>query len=160
MHDGTIDQIGDPETILTNPANDYVKRFIEDVDRTKALTVKSVMTTADTININKTGPRVALRRMRANDISSIYVVDDEHRFVGFLDSDDVANLIRKGSKDLKSIMKTDVPTTGPDVLISDLMDKISHTPIPYAVLDDQHHLLGIILRGSVLAAIAGEEVDK
>jgi glycine betaine/proline transport system ATP-binding protein len=160
MHDGTIDQIGDPENILTNPANDYVERFIEDVDRTKALTVKSVMTKANTVNIKKSGPRVALRQMRANDISSIYVVDDDHRFVGFVDSDDVAALIRKGSKDLRSVMKTDVPTTGPDVLINDLIDKISRTPIPYAVLDEQQHLLGIILRGSVLAAIAGEEVEK
>lgn len=160
MHDGTIDQIGDPENILTNPANDYVERFIEDVDRTKALTVNSVMTKANTVNIKKSGPRVALRQMRANDISSIYVVDDDHRFVGFVDSDDVAALIRKGSKDLRSVMKTDVPTTGPDVLINDLIDKISRTPIPYAVLDEQQHLLGIILRGSVLAAIAGEEVEK
>ncbi|MBA1393412.1 CBS domain-containing protein, partial [Lactobacillus sp. XV13L] len=127
---------------------------------TKALTVKSVMTKASTINIKTSGPRVALRQMRINDISSIYVVDDEHRFVGFVDSDDVAALIHKKSKDLRSVMKTDVPITGPDVLINDLMDKISKTPIPYAVLDDQHHLLGIILRGSLLAAIAGEEVGQ
>ena len=159
MHDGTIDQIGEPEEILTNPANDYVARFIEDVDRTKALTVKSVMTKPDTININKSGPRVALQRMWVNKISSIYVVDDENHFVGFVDSDDVSQLVKQGSRDLRSVLRTKVPSTKPDVLISDLIDQISKTPIPFAVLDDQNHLLGIILRGSVLAAIAGEEVE-
>ncbi|GAJ26550.1 glycine betaine ABC transport system [Liquorilactobacillus sucicola DSM 21376 = JCM 15457] len=158
MRNGSIVQIGEPEEILTAPANEYVERFIEDVDRTKVLTVNSVMTEATTININKSGPRVALRRMQENSISSIYVVDDDDRFVGFADADDVATLIRQGSKDLKSILKTEVPLTTPDTPVQDLIDKISNTPIPFAVLDNEQHLLGIILRGSVLSAIAGNEV--
>src|SRR5690554_2308055 len=38
MRDGRIVQIGSPEDILTNPANDYVEQFVHDVDRTKVLT--------------------------------------------------------------------------------------------------------------------------
>src|SRR5690625_6102977 len=33
MRDGSIVQIGTPEEILVKPANDYVERFVEDVDR-------------------------------------------------------------------------------------------------------------------------------
>ncbi|KRM94811.1 quaternary amine ABC transporter ATP-binding protein [Loigolactobacillus rennini] len=160
MHDGTVDQIDEPEAILTHPANDYVERFIEGVDRTKVLTASTVMNHAHAVNITKAGPRVALRRMRDNDISSIYVVDDENHFVGFADADDVADLIRKGSRDLRSVLKTDVPSTHPDTPVNDLINEISKTPIPFCVLDDENHLLGIILRGSVLAAIAGEEVTE
>ncbi len=96
MKDGVIVQTGTPEDILTNPADDYVERFIEDVDRTKVLTVANVMIRPNTVNIDKDGPRIALRRMRDNDISSIYVVDNERRFVGFADADDVAALFNKG----------------------------------------------------------------
>ncbi|GKS81492.1 glycine/betaine ABC transporter ATP-binding protein [Ligilactobacillus pabuli] len=159
MRDGNIEQIGEPEEILTHPANDYVERFIEGVDRTRVLTASSVMTKAHVINIAKAGPRVALRRMRDNDISSIYVVDNENKFVGFADAHDVSDLIKQGSKDLRSVLKTDVPKTLADTPINDLINDISKTPIPYIVVDEEDHLQGIILRGAVLAAISGEEVN-
>ncbi|KRK48700.1 betaine/proline/choline family ABC transporter ATP-binding protein [Secundilactobacillus kimchicus] len=161
MKDGVIVQTGTPEDILTNPADDYVERFIEDVDRTKVLTVANVMIRPNTVNIDKDGPRIALRRMRDNDISSIYVVDNERRFVGFADADDVAALIQQGNRDLSSVVtKREVPITSPDTPVRDLMDQISSTPVPFAVLDDQKHLVGIIVRGAVLGAIAGNEVTE
>lgn len=159
MRDGHIEQIDNPEDILTHPANDYVERFIEGVDRTKVLMASSVMTQAQVVNMGKAGPRVALRRMRANDISSIYVVDNDNKFVGFADAHDVSDLIKKGSEDLKSVLRTDVPKTSVDMPINALINDISKAAIPYVVLDDDDHLLGIILRSSVLAAIAGEEVS-
>ena len=35
MRDGNIVQIGTPEEILVNPANDYVEKFVEDIDNRK-----------------------------------------------------------------------------------------------------------------------------
>ncbi|MGO2521853.1 MAG: quaternary amine ABC transporter ATP-binding protein, partial [Microbacterium sp.] len=43
MRDGRIVQIGTPEDILTDPANDYVAQFVQDVDRTRVLTAANVM---------------------------------------------------------------------------------------------------------------------
>jgi glycine betaine/proline transport system ATP-binding protein len=43
MHDGRIVQIGTAEDILTQPANDYVARFVQDVDRSRVLTARSIM---------------------------------------------------------------------------------------------------------------------
>lgn len=43
MHDGRIVQIGTPDQILTEPASDYVEQFVQDVDRSRVLTVESVM---------------------------------------------------------------------------------------------------------------------
>ena len=37
MKDGSIVQIGTPEEILMHPSNDYVERFVEDVDLSKSL---------------------------------------------------------------------------------------------------------------------------
>ncbi len=37
MKDGKIMQIGTGEEILTNPANEFVSEFIEDVDRSKSV---------------------------------------------------------------------------------------------------------------------------
>ena len=35
MKDGEVVQVGTSEEILTEPANDYVARFVENVDRSK-----------------------------------------------------------------------------------------------------------------------------
>ncbi|MFO7316453.1 MAG: glycine betaine/L-proline ABC transporter ATP-binding protein, partial [Bacilli bacterium] len=51
MKDGQIIQIGTGEEILTNPANDYVRSFTEDVDRSKVLTVENAMIRPVSINI-------------------------------------------------------------------------------------------------------------
>lgn len=51
LRDGRVAQIGTAEEILNEPSNDYVERFIEDVDRTRVLTAASALdagTTADT----------------------------------------------------------------------------------------------------------------
>ena len=74
MKDGEIVQIGSPEEILMSPSNEYVERFVEDVDLSKVLTAGHIMKKADTVKVDR-GPRVALRLMKHLGISSIYVVD-------------------------------------------------------------------------------------
>lgn len=43
MKDGLIAQVGTPTEILTDPADDYVRSFVQNVDRTKVIPVESVM---------------------------------------------------------------------------------------------------------------------
>ncbi|KRK80138.1 glycine betaine carnitine ABC transporter ATP-binding subunit [Companilactobacillus nodensis DSM 19682 = JCM 14932 = NBRC 107160] len=159
MRDGEVVQTGTPEDILTHPANEYVEEFIENVDRSKVLTAGNVMIRPVTINVDKAGPRLTLKRMKNNEVSTAYVVDNKRTLVGIVDANDVIGLVRKDSSDLRSIVKTDVPTTHVDAPINDLMDDISQTGIPFAVVNDDNQLKGIIVRGAVLGALAGNEVS-
>src|SRR5690625_5862206 len=84
MRDGEIVQIGTSEEILVQPANKYVEKFVEDVDRSKVLTAQHIMQRPETININRHGPRVALNRMRREGISGIYVVDGNRNLKGYV----------------------------------------------------------------------------
>ena len=43
MKDGKLAQVGTPTEILTNPADDYVESFVQNVDRTKVIPVRTVM---------------------------------------------------------------------------------------------------------------------
>ncbi|KRL66330.1 quaternary amine ABC transporter ATP-binding protein [Companilactobacillus versmoldensis] len=158
MRDGEVVQTGKPEDILTHPANEYVENFIENVDRSKVLTAGNVMIRPVTINIDKAGPRLTIKRMRNNEVSTAYVIDNSRHLVGIVDANDVISLIRNNSSDLRSVVKSDVPTTQEDKPISELMDDISQTGIPIAVTNDKKQLLGIIVRGAVLGALAGNEV--
>ena len=53
MKDGVVVQIGTPEEIVTNPGDDYVREFTEDVPRYKVVSVGKVMqSVSDAARIN------------------------------------------------------------------------------------------------------------
>lgn len=153
MKDGVVVQIGTPEEIMTNPANEYVERFVEDVDLSKVLTASHVMKRPETITLER-GPRVALQFMKDTGVSNLYVVDSSRKLLGAITAEDAMNAVKEGKK-LKDILITDVPTASPDTIINELFDRVGSTKIPVAVVDDTNKLLGIIIRGSVLAALSG-----
>lgn len=156
MKDGVIVQIGTPEEILMNPANDYVEKFVEDVDRSKILTASHIMKRPETINIDKHGPRAALERMRKEGISSILVVDEKRRLQGYVTADDASEARKKEVSDIKEILKTDILKVAPDTPMQEIFSMIYDTPIPIAVVGDDNRLNGIIVRGAVLAALAND----
>ena len=53
-------QVGTPEDILTDPADEYVERFIEDVDYAKVRYVDTVMVEPKEVAYDSEGPRVVL----------------------------------------------------------------------------------------------------
>ena len=63
MKDGRIVQIGTAEEILQNPADEYVDRFVKEVDRSKILTANLFMRKPKNILYETQGPRTALRMM-------------------------------------------------------------------------------------------------
>src|SRR5690625_4685434 len=155
MRDGSIVQIGTPEEILVNPANAYVEKFVEDVDRSKVLKAKHVMKRPETINIERHGPRVALERMRAEGISSILVVDRNRALQGYVTAEDVLEARKQEVKDLKEIIRTDIQTVDKDTSMNDIFNLIYDSPIPIAVVEN-NRLVGVLVRGAVIAGLASE----
>ena len=98
MRNAKLVQVGTPEEILTSPADDYVEKFIEDVDRSRILTAENVMISPAMVNIQKAGPRTALREMRENHTSSIYLVDSKYRFKGIASAQDVSQCLKEGTR--------------------------------------------------------------
>ena len=158
MKDGQLQQVGTGEEILTNPANDYVKTFVGDVDRTKVLTADSIMIPALTSNISVDGPTVALRKMSAEEVSGVVAVNRHRQFVGYLSSE-AAVSARREKLPLVDVV-VDMPTVKPDTLISDIMPIIYDAQTPVAVIDDDNRLRGVIIRGAVLKALADTEGDS
>ncbi|ATF15630.1 glycine betaine/L-proline ABC transporter ATP-binding protein [Brevibacillus sp. HB1.1] len=154
MKDGAIVQIGSPEEIMTNPANEYVERFVEDVDRSKVLSAENVMKRAETITLDK-GPRVALQLMRDRGVSSLYVVDKRKTLLGVLTADAV-NGAKEAGQSLESVLRTEVPTVGPQTLLNEMFDLVAFSDIPVAVIGEQNRLLGVIVKGAVLGGLAGK----
>ncbi|WEB80605.1 quaternary amine ABC transporter ATP-binding protein [Vagococcus lutrae] len=151
MKDGQIMQIGTGEEILTNPANDYVREFVEDVDRARVLTAQNIMVPAITTNVDIDGPNVALSKMRSEEVSMLMAVDRQRRLVGTLTADEAVTA-RKEQRDLREVMNQDVITVTKDTLVSELFPLIYDSPTPLAVVENEK-LLGVIIRGSVIESL-------
>jgi glycine betaine/proline transport system ATP-binding protein len=155
MKDGKIVQIGTPEEILTEPADDYVERFVEEVDVSKVLTADSIMKKTEAVaHLGADGPRAALRKMRTNNISSLFVLNKGRTLAGIITADDAAEMVKRGEKDLSQIICTDIKTVLPDTPAQDLFGIIHNLGYPLAVVDETNHLKGVIVRGTLIAALA------
>ena len=153
MRSGRIVQIGTAEEILNDPANDYVAQFVQDVDRTRVLTATSVMEQPLAIVPTSAGPRAALRTMRENQAGAAFVLDRERQLVGAVRGDPVAEAVRKGEDKLDGLIEEDLATVTPDTAVADLFAPAAESPLPLAVVDERHRLLGVIPRVTLLAAL-------
>ncbi|GAB3605662.1 glycine betaine/L-proline ABC transporter ATP-binding protein [Conyzicola nivalis] len=153
MRDGRIVQIGTPEEILTDPANDYVAQFVQDVDRARVLTAASVMEPARSVVTVTAGPRAALRTMRDLQSQATFVLGRDRTFAGVVRDRDVLRQVKRGETDLRSILLDDATTVTSDVVISELVELSVGSDLPIAVLDDRKRLIGVIPRVTLLAAL-------
>ena len=160
MKDGQIMQIGTGEEILTNPANQFVREFVEDVDRTKVLTAQNIMVPAITTNIELDGPNVALNRMRKEEISMLVAVDRKRQLKGIITAD-AALRARNEKLSLRDVLDEQMPTINKDMLVTDIFNVLYDAKTPLAVVENGK-VLGVVIRGSVIEALAetqqGEEV--
>src|SRR5690625_2569275 len=84
MRDGRVVQVGTPEEIIDEPANDYIVDFIQDIDRSKVFQAKHIMSEArSTVTTNDT-TNEAVKKMRESSLSSILVLDNDEKLVGII----------------------------------------------------------------------------
>ncbi|WP_449539548.1 glycine betaine/L-proline ABC transporter ATP-binding protein ProV [Ferdinandcohnia sp. Marseille-Q9671] len=155
MKDGNIVQIGTPEEILMNPSNEYVERFVEDVDLSKVLTAGHIVKRAETVQVDK-GARLALKIMKDNGLSTVYIVDKQNKLVGAVSAVEASKAVEQ-SLSLTDVMETNLKTVETSTLLVDLFDDVSQATIPVAVVDEQKRLKGIVIRGAVIGALAGND---
>ncbi|MBO6587165.1 MAG: glycine betaine/L-proline ABC transporter ATP-binding protein [Gracilimonas sp.] len=159
MKDGYVVQVGTPEEILTNPADDYVKAFVQNVDRTKIITAQAIMRKAPTVQVPKDGPSVAIRNMEKVGVSTTYVVDENRHLKGIVKIDDAIKLKEDGVKDLGKIIISDIEVCGPETPINQLLPKAIEAKYPIAVIEDDSSLLGIVDRATIMAELNENGLD-
>lgn len=100
LNDGKLVQHGTPQEILLNPADDYVDRFVADVNRTRVLLAKSIMVDekpehkAQSVTCfeNETVDTV-LHTLLSEDGAYVIVEDNKGRKVGYIDKDILAETV-------------------------------------------------------------------
>lgn len=151
MKDGKIVQIGTPEELTMNPADDYVREFIESADKTKVATVKNIMITPSSLIKKNDSPENAVRVMRNNNLSSVVVIDEDMQLEGILTIQDAIDA--KGSGKSVPELCQKIHCVGPDTMLSDIIPMASEVWYPIAVTDDTGALLGLVTKASILASM-------
>ncbi|WP_245570418.1 quaternary amine ABC transporter ATP-binding protein [Microbacterium luticocti] len=151
MRDGRIVQNGTPEEILTDPANDYVAQFVQDVDRARVLTASAVMERPLSVPVTA-GIRGALRVMREEQVDEVFVVENR-TLLGVVTDRAVIRAVKAGTTDLRAIADRTVHAVAPDDLLTDIVERAVGSPVSLPVVGEHGRLLGVIPRITLLAAL-------
>lgn len=154
MKDGKIIQIGTGEDILTNPATKYVERFVEDVDVSKVLTASSIMRKARVVAYPGDGPRQALHKMKEEAASSLCVVKRDYTLIGQVTADAAIEAIDRSEKRIEGIIEDNMITVNADEVMTNLFPILAESQLPVPVIDQDHKLLGVVGKSSLLSALA------
>lgn len=165
MKDGKVVQVGTGEEILMNPANRYVERFVEDVDRTKILKISHVMDKPNfylNIDRKERGMRYALNVMKEENYSNLIVTNNERKAVGYIELDDLVELIReKGYPGFyDSILKTDIPRISEDAVVDDAYSLLKLSKTPIVVEDENGKMVGSVTRKRIIEMLDRQGVGS
>lgn len=154
MKDGEVVQVGRGQDIMSNPANDYVKRFVEDIDRTKVYTAENLMEKPTALTLDSERPAAALRLMEEEGMNNIIVVDDQQKLVGYVTREDLLNLIKENKHNLASMIHTDIPEVEKGTMMDELFDVMHTSETPVAVTKETGEIEGVIVRSNIIEAMS------
>ena len=157
MKDGEIVQVGTPEEILTDPANKYVKRFVENVDRTKVITAASIMMENPvSAHLQKETPDELVQKMRELKIGVMPIVNDTQTLVGEVRLSDLIKLDKEGKKVINPAVRPEVHSVLSDTILEDILPLLTHPTSPIWVVDEQRKFLGTIPLSLLIAETTGK----
>jgi glycine betaine/proline transport system ATP-binding protein len=164
MEGGRVVQVGTPEEILQNPADDYVRAFFRGVDPTNILTAGDIASdTQVTIRITDgKNPRAALQRLIKNDREYGYVIDSEDRFHGIVSTESLRELIdhTDGEQLLKNAYIEDAVTANDADSMQDILPEVASHPWALPILDDAGRYLGAVSKNLFLRTLHRNHPDE
>lgn len=161
MKDGEIVQIGTSEEILTEPADDYVERFVENVDRTKIITAGAIMTDKPLVaRFKKEGPEVLIRKMRERNLTVLPVIDANDILVGEVHLKDLIRLRKEEVRSIESIVKQEVHSVLSDTILEDILPLLTKTNSPIWVVDENREFQGTVPLSSLIIEVTGKDKQE
>ncbi len=151
MKDAEVVQIGTPNEFFENPANQYVKDFIADVDKTRILKVRSVMSKTFTYAKFGDSREETLGILKGKDMEFIYVTDTDRRFKGYIT---LEQLKKSKAKTIDKLVKEDNTVIYRNAYLSEAWPKLKDATYDLPVIDQKGRLRGILDYNVVVNALA------
>lgn len=151
MDGGAIVQIGTPQEIVTDPANEYVRSFFYGVDVSKVFNAGDIAEQKHVALFSRSDTSVsdALNRMRDDDRHLAVVVDNDQRYSGMVS---VNSLIRakEGEHDWGKAFLAAVNPATAETGLEEVLKRVVEEGYPVPVIDESDRYLGVIDKNILL----------
>ncbi|MBN2222857.1 MAG: CBS domain-containing protein, partial [Vallitaleaceae bacterium] len=151
LKDGELVQIGKPKEFFENPANDYVRSFIEDVDKSRILRVKSVMHKPLVVAKPEDSVEATVQRIKEANRNFCYVTNQENILQGYIS---LEKLEDGKYKSVDRYLDRNYVSIEHNEFLSSIWQKFSDSDVDIAVVDKRNRLRGIIDYTDVANALA------
>lgn len=155
MQGGEVVQVGTPDDIINNPANDYVRSFFRGVDVTSVLSAKDIARKMQKTLIKRTsdsGVGAGLQLLRDNDREFGYVVEPDNTFVGVVSVDSLKQA-QKDNKRIEDALLDNVQAIQGNIPLGDLIGEVAQAPCSPPVINEDGKFLGAISKTILLEAL-------
>ncbi len=158
MQNGVVVQVGTPDEILHNPANDYVSSFFRGVNVATVFSAKDIARKKPSAVIKKhatDGPAAALQMLIDADREYGIVVDRANKYSGIV-SLDTLKQASKHNHPLADAILSDTITLLAETSVGDLISEVASVPYPVPVIDENGNYYGVITKSRLLQTLDRE----
>jgi glycine betaine/proline transport system ATP-binding protein len=157
MEGGRVVQVGTPEEILNNPADEYVRSFFRGVDVSSVFAAGDIArkTQVTVIEHGGMGVRAALQRLNQHDRDFGYVIDRGHKFEGIVSVESLKGELENAAPTLQRAFLPDVDVVNHDTALGDLFGPLAQHPYGLPVVSGDGRYVGTVSKATML-----ETLDK
>ncbi len=150
MEQGKVVQIGSPDEIVTNPADEYVRSFFHGVDVTKVFTGEDLARddAASLISDSSASPQQVREQLEREGYASGVVVDGQGRYQGIVTRDTLA-----AAKDLQSAMVPGAEPANAEEGLNEVLHRVAYLEMPAPVVDSGGKYLGSVSQRALLQTL-------
>lgn len=140
LKDGVVSQIGTPVDILLNPADDYVEAFVKDVNRARAVPVKTIMQQSVPV-VSSSSLTEALALLPPQ--GYLFYEKEESGFQGILTRKTLETAIKeRPNGDITQSDITKIPNLMPEMLLQEAISEALKSRYALPVLDEDGRYVG------------------
>ncbi len=149
MKNGNIVQVGEPEELIRNPVNDFVREFIGEkhiLRHPEDVSVEEIMLKTPVVGELQMGLAKALQKMQEYKVNTLLIVDNTNKLIGILPMKAAQQGIRSGNKlkakDLLEPVRVSVTPQDTVLYAARQLDASDFGFIP--VIDENRNLKGLL----------------
>ncbi len=158
LKDGVLSQVGTPPEILLDPADDYVRAFVRDVNRARVLTVDAVMQ-PPAMRITYDNMEKALAEMRRRGEEFGYVVEDKE-FRGIVTQEALAEEVAKpGDSPSLYVFADNSNAVELQNTLEEALPATLEADYPVPVVCEEGHLMGVVSPEEMGSALTPPDED-
>ncbi|MBT4385566.1 MAG: glycine betaine/L-proline ABC transporter ATP-binding protein ProV [Betaproteobacteria bacterium] len=156
MANGNIIQIGTPQEILNNPANEYVSSFFRGVATIDVLCAKDIVQSSDNaiISIDDSNLETSKNVIRSSKREFAYVVDGDKKLIGVVSNQSIqAAIIEDSAISINSALIENTEALNENAKLRSVIGAIAASTYDLPVVTDSNIFLGVITKDRLLKTI-------